>query len=207
MPQVGADGEVTEIALHTVRVQNWDKTITAVPTWRLMSESFKNWRGMAESGGRRIKKVLVIDSSSVRFLSEDDLKRLKRAERIKLYLESREESIKLYHHEVETRIGSLSHDRLNQRSLTNLGTFRAYVDLYLHEHPLVHDDMTRIVRVMESSAEGIPLEVYCFTTTTKWKDYENIQSDIFEHFFAILPEFGLRLYQKPGSGDFKTFLK
>ena len=207
MPQVGADGEVTEIALHTVRVQNWDKTITAVPTWRLMSESFKNWRGMAESGGRRIKKVLVIDSSSVRFLSEDDLKRLKRAERIKFYLESREESIKLYHHEVETRIGSLSHDRLNRRSLTNLGTFRAYVDLYLHEHPLVHDDMTRIVRVMESSAEGIPLEVYCFTTTTKWKDYENIQSDIFEHFFAILPEFGLRLYQKPGSGDFRTLLK
>ena len=207
MPQVGADGEVTEIALHTVRVQNWDKTITAVPTWRLMSESFKNWRGMAESGGRRIKKVLVIDSSSVRFLSEDDLKRLKRAERIKLYLESREESIKLYHHEVENRIGSLSHDRLNRRSLTNLGTFRAYVDLYLHEHPLVHDDMTRIVRVMESSAEGIPLEVYCFTTTTKWKDYENIQSDIFEHFFAILPEFGLRLYQKPGSGDFRTLLK
>ncbi len=207
MPQVGADGEVTEIALHTVRVQNWDKTITAVPTWRLMSESFKNWRGMAESGGRRIKKVLVIDSSSVRFLSEDDLKRLKRAERIKLYLESREESIKLYHNEVETRIGSLSHDRLNRRSLTNLGTFRAYVDLYLNEHPLVHDDMTRIVRVMESSAEGIPLEVYCFTTTTKWKDYENIQSDIFEHFFAILPEFGLRLYQKPGSGDFRTLLK
>ena len=207
MPQVGADGEVTEIALHTVRVQNWDKTITAVPTWRLMSESFKNWRGMAESGGRRIKKVLVIDSSSVRFLSEDDLKRLKRAERIKLYLESREESIKLYHHEVENRIGSLSQDRLNRRSLTNLGTFRAYVDLYLHEHPLVHDDMTRIVRVMESSAEGIPLEVYCFTTTTKWKDYENIQSDIFEHFFAILPEFGLRLYQKPGSGDFRTLLK
>ena len=207
MPQVGADGEVTEIALHTVRVQNWDKTITAVPTWRLMSESFKNWRGMAESGGRRIKKVLVIDSSSVRFLSEDDLKRLKRAERIKVYLESREESIKLYHHEVENRIGSLSQDRLNRRSLTNLGTFRAYVDLYLHEHPLVHDDMTRIVRVMESSAEGIPLEVYCFTTTTKWKDYENIQSDIFEHFFAILPEFGLRLYQKPGSGDFRTLLK
>ena len=207
MPQVGADGEVTEIALHTVRVQNWDKTITAVPTWRLMSESFKNWRGMAESGGRRIKKVLVIDSSSVRFLSEDDLKRLKRAERIKLYLESREESIKLYHNEVETRIGSLSHDRLNRRSLTNLGTFRAYVDLYLNEHPLVHDDMTRIVRVMESSAEGIPLEVYCFTTKTKWKDYENIQSDIFEHFFAILPEFGLRLYQKPGSGDFRTLLK
>ena len=207
MPQVGADGEVTEIALHTVRVQNWDKTITAVPTWRLMSESFKNWRGMAESGGRRIKKVLVIDSSSVRFLSEDDLKRLKRAERIKLYLESREESIKLYHHEVENRIGILSQDRLNRRSLTNLGTFRAYVDLYLHEHPLVHDDMTRIVRVMESSAEGIPLEVYCFTTTTKWKDYENIQSDIFEHFFAILPEFGLRLYQKPGSGDFRTLLK
>ncbi len=207
MPQVGADGEVTEIALHTVRVQNWDKTITAVPTWRLMSESFKNWRGMAESGGRRIKKVLVIDSSSVRFLSEDDLKRLKRAERIKLYLESREESIKLYHNEVESRIGSLSHDRLNRRSLTNLGTFRAYVDLYLNEHPLVHDDMTRIVRVMESSAEGIPLEVYCFTTTTKWKDYENIQSDIFEHFFAVLPEFGLRLYQKPGSGDFRTLLK
>ncbi len=207
MPQVGADGEVTEIALHTVRVQNWDKTITAVPTWRLMSESFKNWRGMAESGGRRIKKVLVIDSSSVRFLSEDDLKRLKRAERIKLYLESREESIKLHHNEVETRIGSLSHDRLNRRSLTNLGTFRAYVDLYLNEHPLVHDDMTRIVRVMESSAEGIPLEVYCFTTTTKWKDYEKIQSDIFEHFFAILPEFGLRLYQKPGSGDFRTLLK
>ena len=207
MPQVGADGEVTEIALHTVRVQNWDKTITAVPTWRLMSESFKNWRGMAESGGRRIKKVLVIDSSSVRFLSEDDLKRLKRAERIKVYLESREESIKLYHHEVQNRIGSLSQDRLNRRSLTNLGTFRAYVDLYLREHPLVHDDMTRIVRVMESSAEGIPLEVYCFTTTTKWKDYENIQSDIFEHFFAILPEFGLRLYQKPGSGDFRTLLK
>ncbi len=207
MPQVGADGEVTEIALHTVRVQNWDKTITAVPTWRLMSESFKNWRGMAESGGRRIKKVLVIDSSSVRFLSGDDLSRLKRAEKIKNYLELREKSIKLHHDEVHLRIGSLSRDRLNQRSLTNLGTFRAYVDLYLHEHPLVHDDMTRIVRVMESSAEGIPLEVYCFTTTTKWKDYENIQSDIFEHFFAILPEFGLRLYQKPGSGDFKTLLK
>ncbi|GIR48373.1 MAG: hypothetical protein CM15mP58_04700 [Burkholderiaceae bacterium] len=207
MPQVGADGEVTEIALHTVRVQNWDKTITAVPTWRLMSESFKNWRGMAESGGRRIKKVLVIDSSSVRFLSEDDLKRLKRAERIKLYLESREESIKLYHHEVETRIGSLSHDRLNRRSLTNLGTFRAYVDLYLNEHPLVHDDMTRIVRVMESSAEGIPLEVYCFTTTTKWKDYENIQSDIFEHFFCNITRIRTQAIPETGQWRFQNIIK
>ena len=207
MPQVGADGEVTEIALHTVRVQNWDKTITAIPTWRLMSESFKNWRGMAESGGRRIKKVLVLDSSSVRFLLHEDIERLKRGEKIKQYLESRQESIKLHHNEVQLRIGKLSSERLNQRSLTNLGTFRAYVDLYLHEHPFVHDNMTRIVRVLESSSEGIPLEVYCFTTTTKWKDYENIQSDIFEHFFAILPEFGLRLYQKPGSGDFNRLLK
>ena len=205
MPQVGADGEVKEIALHTVKVQNWDNTITAVPTWRLMSESFKNWRGMAESGGRRIKKVLLIDSNSVSFLSDDDVERLKRAMKIQKYLESREHCIQAHREELYSKIGDLSGDRLNRRSMTNLGTFRAYIDLYLSEHANIHSEMTRIVRILKSTAEGIPVEIYCFTKTTKWKEYENIQSDIFEHLFAILPEFSLRLYQRPAGNDLKKF--
>ena len=170
-----------------------------------MSESFKNWRGMAESGGRRIKKVLLIDSNSVSFLSDDDVERLKRAMKIQKYLESREHSIQAHREELYSKIGDLSGDRLNRRSMTNLGTFRAYIDLYLSEHTNIHSEMTRIGRILKSTAEGIPVEIYCFTKTTKWKEYENIQSDIFEHLFAILPEFSLRLYQRPAGNDLKKF--
>tara|TARA_E500000178_G_scaffold356646_1_gene436584 strand:- start:8 stop:1255 length:1248 start_codon:yes stop_codon:yes gene_type:complete len=204
MPQVGADGEVIDIALHTVTIQNWDNTITAIPTWRLMSESFKNWRGMSDSGGRRIKKTLLVDATSISFLGVEDVSRLMEISLINVYLNEKSKSIKVDNDHLEKRIGNFSTNPSNQRRLTNLGTFRAYVNLYLAANPNIHKKMTRIVRLLKPSSDGVPLEIYCFTTTTAWADYESIQSDIFEHLLAILPEFGLRTYQKPSGHDLKS---
>ena len=203
MPQMGADGAVIDIALHTVKVQNWDKTITTIPTWRLMSESYRNWRGMSESGGRRIKRQLRIDSATVRFLSDADIDRLERIALLAPYLAAKRQAV----HSANAALGDGAAVPANLRRLTNIGTFRAYVQAYLQAHPGVHQGMTLMVRMLEPTAEGVPLELYCFTATTAWVQYEAIQGDIFDHLLALLPEFDLRLYQSPTGWDIRSGLQ
>ena len=203
MPQMGADGAVIDIALHTVKVQNWDKTITTIPTWRLMSESYRNWRGMSESGGRRIKRQLRIDSATVRFLSDADIDRLERIALLAPYLAAKRQAV----HSANAALGEGAAVPANLRRLTNIGTFRAYVQAYLQAHPGVHQGMTLMVRMLEPTAEGVPLELYCFTATTAWVQYEAIQGDIFDHLLALLPEFDLRLYQSPTGWDIRSGLQ
>jgi len=202
MPSQNADGDVIDIALHTVTVQNWDKTVTTIPTKKLISESFKNWRGMQEAGGRRIKRALYLDQSSVRFLEPEERQRLGRFVLLREYLAQKEREL------AEWNAGRGEDGQLpvNARRITNLGTFRAYVERYLRRHPGVHQDMTLLVRQLQPGADGIPLEIYCFTNDTRWAVYEGIQSDIFDHLLAILPEFGLRVFQQPGGADFRALL-
>lgn len=204
VPQVGADGDVIDIGLHTIKVQNWDKTITTIPTWRLMSESYRNWRGMSESGGRRIKRSLRLDSSSVRFLRADDIAYLCNIELLRPYLQGRREALMRLNNQAHKDLGDKSEFPANQWRLTNIGTFRAYVDAYLRANPRVNQTMTLMVRTLEATPEGVPLEVYCFTASTTWAAYESTQGDIFDHLLAILPEFGLRLYQKPSGNDLRA---
>ena len=206
MPQVGADGFVVDIALHTVKVQNWDKTITTIPTWRLMSESFKNWRGMFSSGGRRIKRMLRLDTNRVRFLTPEEIDRLARIALLQPYLDGKKQDVLQTNAALRERLGEHAVEPANQRRLTNIGTFRAYVDAYVRAHPGIHKDMLLIVRTLEPTGEGVPLELYCFTATTAWVEYERIQGDIFDHLIAILPEFGLGLYQSPTGRDIRAGL-
>lgn len=204
MPELGADGDVVDIALHTVKVQNFDKTITSIPTWRLMSYSFKNWRGMSESGGRRIKRTILIDATSVKFIEKHDVDDLKNISLINSYLNEKSTMIEDSNKQLAEKSQDFFSKPVNHRRLTNLGTFRAYVNFYLLNHKKIHTDMTRLVRMLKPDSEGIPLEIYCFTSTTDWIEYENIQSDVFEHLLAILPEFGLRTFQKPSGHDFAS---
>lgn len=197
MPQAGADGFVIDMALHTVKVQNWDKTVTTIPTYKLFSESFRNWRHMFESGGRRIKRTLRIDASTVRFLTEKEISELRRYALLTEYLDSKQQELEA----TNRQLGELSSIPANRRRLTNIGTFRAYAKAYIERHPEVRQDMTMIVRMMEPQSEGIPIEVYCFSNNTAWVEYERIQGDIFDHLLAILPEFWLRLYQSPAGSD------
>ncbi len=200
MPQLNADGDVIDIALHTVKVRNWDKTITTIPSWRLISDSYKNWRGMQETGGRRIKRALYIDAASVHFLDEDDIQRLSRLQLLTDYLTAKERDVA----QSNRALGDAAALPANRRRLTNLGTFRAYVQAYLDRHPQVHRELTCMVRQLASEPLGIPLELYCFTNTVEWAAYENIQADIFDHLFALLPEFGLALYQQPSGRDVRA---
>ncbi|WP_243720419.1 mechanosensitive ion channel family protein [Luteimonas aestuarii] len=202
MPSQNADGDVIDIALHTVTVRNWDLTITTIPTKKLISESFKNWRGMSESGGRRIKRALHIDQSSVRFLEKDERDALRRVALIDEYLDAKRAELESWNAKLE----AAGKDPVNARRVTNLGTFRAYALAYLRAHPKVRKDMTLLVRQMDPSATGIPLEIYCFTATTAWAEYEGIQSDIFDHLLAILPEFGLRVFQSTSDAAFAAAL-
>jgi len=207
MPQVGADGFVVDIALHTVKVQNWDKTITTVPTWRLMSESFKNWRGMFSSGGRRICRSLRLDATSLRFLTDEELERMSRIALLHSYLEEKRRDVQTSNATVCEQLGDAAVQQpVNLRRLTNVGTFRAYVLAYLRAHPAIHKEMLLIVRMKEPEAQGVPIELYCFTATTAWVEYEAIQGDIFDHLIAVLPEFGLRLYQSPTGNDIRMGL-
>ncbi|MBS69273.1 MAG: mechanosensitive ion channel protein MscS [Pseudomonas sp.] len=201
MPQLNADGDVIDIALHTVKVQNWDKTITSIPTKRFISDSFKNWRGMQESGGRRIKRSLYLDQQSVHFLDANERKRLYRFSLLEDYLLNKRKEID----EWNAKLAERGQDPVNTRRVTNLGTFRAYVERYLRAHPGVHQDMTLMVRQLSPTADGLPLEIYCFTNTVAWTQYEAIQSDIFDHLLAILPEFGLRVFQHPSGGDVRDW--
>lgn len=195
MPQVNADGDVKDIALHTVTVQNFDKTITTIPTKKFLSESFKNWRGMTDAGGRRIKRSLFINQNSVHFLTSDEENHLRRFNLLKDYLDKKDQEISDWNKEYGGDI------EVNCRRITNLGTFRAYVENYLKSHPNIHKNMTLLVRQMAPTTEGIPLELYCFTNDTRWANYEGIQSDIFDHLLSILPEFGLQVFQSSNGLD------
>ncbi|MCF7202051.1 mechanosensitive ion channel family protein [Pseudomonas oligotrophica] len=201
MPQLNADGDVIDIALHTVKVQNWDKTITSIPTKRFISDSFKNWRGMQESGGRRIKRSLYLDQQSVHFLDAEERKRLYRFNLLEDYLASKRKEIDAWN----ARLAERGQEPVNTRRVTNIGSFRAYVERYLRSHPGVHQHMTLLVRQLSPTADGLPLEIYCFTNTVAWAEYEAIQSDIFDHLLAILPEFGLRVFQHPSGGDMRDW--
>ena len=198
MPQVNADGDVIDIALHTVKVQNWDKTITTIPTWRLISESYRNWRGMQDSGGRRIKRSLLIDQTSARFLTEAERERMRRFLLSDDYLADKSAEMADWN----AKLVEAGRDPVNMRRSTNIGAFRAYVQNYLENHPRIRQDMTLLVRQMQPTETGLPLEIYAFTATVAWAEYEAIQADIFDHLLAILPEFDLRLFQSPSGADF-----
>jgi miniconductance mechanosensitive channel len=197
MPQLNADGYAIDISLHTVKVQNWDKTITTIPTWRLISESYKNWRGMFESGGRRIKRALYVDQTSVRFLDPEERQRLRRFALIDSYLDRKQAELEEYN----AKLIAEGKDPVNTRRVTNIGTFRAYVQAYIENHPRIHKGMLILVRQLQPGPTGLPLEIYCFTSTTAWVEYEAVQADIFDHLYAILPEFGLRVFQQPSGAD------
>jgi len=198
MPSMGADGDVIDIALHTIKVQNFDKTITTIPTHSLISDAFRNWRGMSESGGRRVKRALTLDQNSVRFLSDDEVTSMKRFRLLDDYIARKQEEIAAWNaHEL-----SSDYDQINARRITNIGTLRAYIIAYLKSHSrIASEDFTLLVRQLPLSAQGIPLEIYCFTKTVDWGEYEAIQADIFDHMLAILPEFGLRIFQEPSGLD------
>ena len=199
MPNQNTDGDVIDIALHNVRVQNFDKTISTIPTKRFITDSFKNWRGMQECGGRRIKRALDIDQTSVRFLSVDEQQQFQRFFLIRDYLEDKQTEIDDWNRAMLN--GDAAAAAVNSRRMTNLGVFRAYLLQYLRSNPKLRQDMALIVRQLSPSPTGLPIEIYCFTDTTAWVEYEAIQSDIFDHVLAILPEFGLRLFQQPSGRD------
>ena len=189
VPEYGADGDVIDIALHTVKVQNWDKTITTIPTSKIVTTSVKNWRGMSEYGGRRIKRSVSIDISSIKFMEDKDIDKLKEMPLISRYLSEKILDIEKYN-------ASIGGEK-ERRRLTNLGTLRAYLLNYLKNHDgLNTETMTLLVRQLAPTAVGVPLELYTFTNTTDWVEYEGIQSDIFDHVFAVLPKFGLRAFQE-----------
>lgn len=198
MPSMDADGDVIDIALHTVKVQNFDKTITTIPTHKLIADSYRNWRGMSDSGGRRIKRALVLDQNSVRFLGEDEVAGLKRFRLLETYLARKQDEIAEWNrHELAS-----DSDAINARRITNIGTLRAYVIAYLQSHPrIAGEGFTLMVRQLPPSPQGLPLEIYCFANTIDWAEYEAIQADIFDHMLAILPEFGLRVFQQPSGLD------
>jgi miniconductance mechanosensitive channel len=197
MPQFQADGDVVDIALNSVTVQNWDRTLTAIPTHKFLEHSFKNWRGMTESGGRRIKRAIHIDQSTIRFLEPGEVERFGRWELLKDYVQRKREEIEAYNQEHPGDGGVVPHIR----RMTNVGTFRAYLVEYLKAHPQIRQDMTFLVRQLAPGPQGLPIEIYVFTADTRWAFYEGIQADIFDHVLATVPEFGLRVFQEPGGAD------
>ena len=199
VPSYGADGDVLDISLHTVKVQNWDKTIVTVPTVSLMTGGFKNWRGMSDSGGRRIKRALNIDMTSVSFLEPEDVIRLRNVQLLEEHIDSRQTEIAKWNSER----GIEPTSPVNGRRLTNLGTFRAYVEGFLRANFPVHPEMTFLVRQLAPTPQGLPLEIYFFSKEQRWAEYEGIISDIFDHLLATLPEFGLRVFQQPSGADFR----
>ena len=199
-PQFGADGDVIDIALHSVKIQNWDKTISVIPTNKLIDSSFKNWRGMAESGGRRIKRSINIDMSSIKFCTNEMIGRYTKFKVISNYLKVKLEDVQRFNIENNITDESL----INGRSLTNIGTFRAYIEGYLRNHNKIHDEMTFLVRQLSPSANGLPIEIYVFSNDTDWLNYEKIQADIFDHLLAVVSEFELKVFQNPSGGDFKS---
>ncbi|HEQ98459.1 MAG TPA: mechanosensitive ion channel [candidate division Zixibacteria bacterium] len=203
MPKYGADGDVVDVTLTTVKVQNWDKTITTIPAYALIADSFKNWRGMQESGGRRIKRAVHIDMSSIKFVNPAMLEKFKKYQLIRDYMESKEKEIAEYNrkHNIDTS------ELINGRNLTNVGTFRAYVIAYLRSHPMIHNDMTFLVRHLPPGPTGLPIEIYVFSKDQVWANYEAIQADIFDHILAVVPLFELRVFQNPSGNDLRELSK
>lgn len=201
MPKYGADGDVLDVALTTVKVQNWDKTITTIPTYALISNSFKNWRGMQESGGRRIKRSVYIDVSTIKLCTEEMLARFSKIQYISEYIARKKEEVTAYNTESHVDETSV----VNGRRLSNIGTFRAYVVAYLKNHRMINQDMTFLVRQLAPTDHGLPLEIYVFCKDIVWANYEAIQADIFDHILAVVPEFDLRVFQHPSGSDFSKF--
>ncbi len=197
MPKYGADGDVIEVSLNTVKVRNWDKTVTTIPTQALISDSFKNWRGMTESGGRRIKRSVTIDIGTIRLCDEEMLRRFEKFELIRDYLQRKIGETEAYNREH----GFDTSELINGRRLTNVGTFRAYIEAYLRDHAKIHKDMTFLVRQLPPGKDGLPIEIYVFSNDQAWVSFEGIQSDIFDHILAVAREFGLRIYQAPSGHD------
>ncbi len=202
MPAYNADGTVLDISLNTVKVQNWDKTIATVPTYALVSESFNNWKGMEESGGRRIKRSINIDMKSVAFLDKAQIEKLRKFYLLRDYINQREEEIEAYNKSLKLEPTEVT----NGRKMTNLGTFRKYLENYLQHHPRIHQEMTFLVRHLQPTEIGLPLEIYVFSKDQEWAKYEAIQADIFDHILAIIPEFGLRVFQNPTGDDFQKLV-
>ncbi len=203
MPDYGADGDVIDVSIHTVKVQNWDKTITTIPTYALVSNSFKNWRGMSDSGGRRIKRAIYLDMNSIRFCDDEMLARFGKYELLKDYLAAKQHELEAYNqkHRIDTASA-----RINGRRQTNLGVFRAYVVAYLRTNPNIHQEMTFLVRHLAPTPQGLPLEIYVFSNDQVWANYEAIQADIFDHLLAAVPEFALKVFQYPSGSDFAGIL-
>lgn len=199
-PKFGADGDVIEIKLQTVKVQNWDKTITTIPTYSFVSDAFKNWRGMSESGGRRIKRSINVDMNSVKFCDEKLLSNLKNIDLLKSYFDKKNQEIEDYN------TGKSHSHSANVRKLTNLGSFRAYLEHFLDNHPSITKDMTFLVRQLPPNEKGLPIEIYVFSLEQRWAYYEAIQADIFDHVIAVLPEFDLKVFQNPTGADFNNLI-
>ncbi|GHF89101.1 mechanosensitive ion channel family protein [Thalassotalea marina] len=199
MPQYGADGDVIEIGLNTVKVQNFDRTITTIPTYSLISSSFRNWRGMIASGGRRIKRCVFVDVASIRFYNAEEIEDLESIHLISDYLKAKKQEITASNQ----ALGLDVDDRYNQRKLTNVGTFRAYIQAYLKHHPKVHSEMTCMVRQLPTQGSGLPIELYFFSNDQDWINYEGIQADVFDHIYAIAPVFKLRIFQHPSGTDWR----
>lgn len=202
MPKYNADGDVIEITLNTVKVKNWDKTVTMVPSYAFISDSFKNWRGMQETGGRRIKRSIYIDTTSIQFCTPEMIERFKQIHYLKDYIESKEQEISAFNREHSIDESS----KANGRRLTNIGTYRMYIKQYLANHPGIHKELTTMVRQLAPGEYGLPLEIYTFTSDVRWPVYEATQADIFDHLFAVAQEFGLRVFQNPTGNDMRSML-
>ncbi len=200
MPKYGADGDVIDVTLHTVKVQNWDKTITTIPTYAMISDAFKNWRGMSESGGRRIKRSIYIDMTSIKFCTPVMLDRFERFQLISDHIRSKRKEIADYNKEHGVDASQL----INGRNLTNIGTLRAYIAAYLANHPKIHQGLTFLIRHLQPGEYGLPVEIYVFSNDQVWANYEDIQADIFDHILAVVPLFDLRVFQRPSGHDLRA---
>lgn len=196
----GADGEVTEINLATVKVQNWDNTITTIPTYAMISDSFKNWRGMTNSDGRRIKRHMLIKQNSIKYLTDEDIERLKGIQIIESYLTNMQQKIEQYN----TANNADKSLLINGRNLTNVGVFRKFIQTYLEQHSAINDQMLLMARQLQPTAEGIPIEIYCFSKDKRWQNYEYVMSDLFDHFLAAVPYFDLEIFEFPDNSTFKS---
>ncbi|MCP4684170.1 MAG: mechanosensitive ion channel [bacterium] len=200
MPKYGADGDVMDVSLHTIKVQNWNKTISTIPTYALISDSFKNWRGMSDSGGRRIKRAVHIDITSVGFCTEEMINRFSKFQYISEYVDKKKKELAEFNEVNKFDTSELA----NGRHMTNVGTFRAYLEAYLKNHPKIHQSMTFLVRQLPPGEHGLPIEIYVFSNDQRWAQYEAIQADIFDHVLAVLPMFDLRAFQSPTGHDFRA---
>lgn len=204
VPEFGADGDVMEVALHTVKVQNWDMTITTIPTHRLITDSFKNWRGMSQSGGRRIKRSVAIDLQSVHFLTDEEIARFENWSLLREYIRGKREELA----KANAAAGLGREVPADLRRLTNLGTFRAWIWATLRSHPQIHQTgHTLLVRQLAAGSQGVPIEVYCFSNDTAWINYEDIQADLFDRILAMVPEFGLKVFQEPAGSDLRRCME